>query len=164
MSTPYWQTAVFCSVIQGLRFLLFCGCTIFNMQFAGRRKTWKLVLGRFYGPVLEVLYITITLFHWSEIIHMMNPNFKEGWEMQPLQGPEEKKILGQTQDVVTALLIFGGVCPTHGCPLFLALQLTEGQVLKLASPFSGFSTFLPCAVRQGKGHRSLSASPKPVSA
>ena len=77
--------------------------------------------------------------------------------------PRKKKTLGQTQNVVTALLIFCD-CPLDSWDGHSSLPYSwqKGRLFisQLTSPFTGFSTFLPCADRQGRGHRSLSASPK----
>lgn len=82
MSTPYWQTVCLhrnsgieispCSVAAP-----FSTCSLQEGEKHGNLfledfmvQSWKYYISDFS-----------TLFHWSEIIHMMNPNFKEGWEM-----------------------------------------------------------------------------------
>ena len=65
--------------------------------------------------------------------------------------PGEKKILGQTQDVVTALLIFGGVCLTHGV-LILPCPTVDGRA-GLEARFSVLRLlhFSPLCSPAGKG-------------
>ena len=163
MSTPHWQTAVFCSGIE-----ISCVLWLHHLQHVVCRKgkniepcSWKILWS---SPGSIIYHFHPVPFIGQRLSIWWTLTSRKAGKCSPSRCPGRRKYWGKHRMLSLSRLSLVVSAQLMGGSSFLALQLTEGQVLKLTSLFSGFSTFLPCAVQQGKGHRSLSASPKPMSA